>query len=67
MNYALCCIFLVVLVMQMKDTAAKGYGNRNLLNQKLCCQLFSYYLFIFLLFLNGVKNTTSFCSEKFYF
>ena len=66
MNYALCCIFLAVLVMQMKDTAAKGYGNRNLVNQKLCCQLFSYYLFIFLLFLNGVKNTTSFCSEKFY-
>lgn len=65
-DYAFCCIFLAVLVMQMKDTAAKGDRNRNLINQKLCCQLFSYYLFIFLLFLNGVKNTTFFCSEKFY-
>ncbi|CAH3190469.1 unnamed protein product [Porites lobata] len=35
MNYALCCIFLAVLVMQMKDTAAEGDGNRNLINQKL--------------------------------
>ena len=31
MNYALCCIFLAVLVMQMKDTTAEGDGTRNLL------------------------------------
>ena len=35
MNYALCCIFLAVLVMQMKDSAAEGDGTRNLINQKL--------------------------------
>ena len=40
MNYALCCIFLAVLVMQMKDTAAEGDGNRNLINQKLLLSVF---------------------------
>ena len=34
-NYALCFIFLAILVMQMKDTAAEGDGGRNLINQKL--------------------------------
>ena len=34
-NYALSFIFLAVLIMQMKDTAAEGDGNRNLINQKL--------------------------------
>ena len=31
-NYALCFIFLAFLVMQMKDTAAEGDDNRNLIN-----------------------------------
>ena len=34
-NYALCCIFLGILIMQMKDTAAEGDGHRNLINKKL--------------------------------
>ena len=39
-NYALCFIFLAILVMQMKDTAAEGDGNRNLINQKLLLSVF---------------------------
>jgi len=33
-NYGLCVIFLSMLIIQMKDTAAKADGNRNLINQK---------------------------------
>jgi len=39
-NYALCFIFLAILVMQMKDTAAEGDGSRNLINQKLLLSVF---------------------------
>ena len=39
-NYALCFIFLAVLIMQMKDTAAEGDGQRNLINQKLLLSVF---------------------------
>ncbi len=39
-NYALCCIFLAILIMQMKDTAAEGDGHRNLINQKLLLSVF---------------------------
>ena len=39
-NYALCFMFLAVLIMQMKDTAAAGDGHRNLINQKLLLSVF---------------------------
>ena len=39
-NYALCFVFLAVLIMQMKDTAAEGDGHRNLINQKLLLTVF---------------------------
>ena len=37
-NYALCFIFLAILIIQMKDTAADG--ERNLINQKLLLTVF---------------------------
>ena len=40
MNYGLCVIFLSVLIMQMKDTAAEADGHRNLINQKLLLSVF---------------------------
>ena len=39
-NYGLCFIFLSILIMQMKDTAAEADGNRNLINQKLLLTVF---------------------------
>lgn len=39
-KYSLCCIFLATLVVQMKDTAGEGDGNRNLINQKLFLSVF---------------------------
>ena len=48
MNYALCCIFLAVLVMQMKDTAAEGDENGNLINQKLLLStIFILFVYFF--------------------
>lgn len=40
MNYGLCFIFLAILILQMKDTAAEADGNRNLVNQKLLLAVF---------------------------
>ena len=40
MNYGLCMCFLTVLLLQMKDTAAQGDGDRNLINQKLLLSVF---------------------------
>ena len=39
-NYALCFIYLTLVVLQMKDTAAEGDGDRNLINQKLLLTIF---------------------------
>ena len=39
-NYALCLIFLTILILQLKDTAAVGDGERNLINQKLLLSVF---------------------------
>ena len=39
-NYALCCIFLTILILQMKDTSAEGDGERNLINKKLLLSVF---------------------------
>ena len=39
-NYAPSFIFLGVLIMQMRDTAAEGDGYRNLINQKLSLSVF---------------------------
>ena len=39
-NYGLCFIFLTILLLQMKDTAAKADGERNLMNQKLLLSVF---------------------------
>lgn len=39
-NYALCFIFLSILIMQMKDTASEADGKRNLINQKLLLTVF---------------------------
>ena len=39
-NYALCSIFLTLLVLQMKDTAKEADGERNLINQKLLLTIF---------------------------
>ena len=40
MNYGLCFIFLSILILQMKDTAAEADGNRNLVKQKLLLAVF---------------------------
>ncbi|KAL9977829.1 hypothetical protein ACROYT_G015281 [Oculina patagonica] len=39
-NYALCFIFLTILILQLKDTAAEADGERNLVNQKLLLSVF---------------------------
>ena len=39
-NYGLCFIFLTLLLLQMKDTAAEADGERNLINQKLLLSFF---------------------------
>ena len=39
-NYGLCCIFLTVILLQLKDTAAEADGDRNLINQKLLFSIF---------------------------
>ena len=39
-NYALCHIFLTILKLQLKDTAAEADGERNLVNQKLLLMVF---------------------------
>ena len=39
-NYGLCLIFLTLVILQLKDTAAEGDGDRNLINQKLLLQIF---------------------------
>ena len=39
-NYALCSIYLTIVVLQMKGTTAEGDGNRNLINQKLLLSIF---------------------------
>ena len=40
-NYALSYIFLSVLILQLKDTAAEADGKRNLINQKLLLSVFT--------------------------
>ena len=42
-NYALCFIFLAILVMRMKVTAAEGDDSRNLISQSSCCQSMGAY------------------------
>ena len=39
-NYALCYIFLTILIFQLKDTAAEADGERNLVNKKLLLSVF---------------------------
>jgi hypothetical protein len=39
-NYGMSCIFLSVVLLQLKDTAAEADGDRNLINQKLLLLLF---------------------------
>ena len=39
-NYAICFIYLTLVVLQLKDTAAEGDGDRNLINQKLLLAIF---------------------------
>ena len=39
-NYSLCNIFLTLVIMQLKDTAAEGDGDRNIINQKLLFSIF---------------------------
>lgn len=40
-NYGLCFIFLTILLLQMKDTAAEADGERMLINQKLLLSVFN--------------------------
>ena len=39
-NYALCFIFLTILILQLKDTAPEADGERNVINQKLLLSVF---------------------------
>lgn len=39
-NYGLCIVFLTILILQLKDTAKEGDGNRNLINQKILLSVF---------------------------
>ena len=39
-NYGLSCIYFTILLLQMKDTAKEADGGRNLINQKLCLNVF---------------------------
>ena len=39
-NYALCFIFLTILILLLKDTAAEADGEGNLINQKLLLSVF---------------------------
>lgn len=39
-THGLCFIFLTILLLQMKDTAAEADGERNLINQKLLLSIF---------------------------
>ena len=39
-NYGLCFIFLTILLLQMKNTAAEADGERNLIKQKLLMSVF---------------------------
>ena len=39
-NYAICFIYLTLVVLQLKDTAAEGDGDRNQINQKLLLAIF---------------------------
>jgi hypothetical protein len=39
-NYGTCCIFLTLLILQMKDTAREADGERNLVNQKMLLLVF---------------------------
>ena len=39
-NYALCVMFLTIVLLQLKDTAAEGDGDRNVINQKLLLSIF---------------------------
>ena len=40
MNYGMSCMFLAVVLLQLKDTAAEADGDRNLINQKLLLLIF---------------------------
>ena len=39
-NYALCFIFLTIMILQLKDTTKEGDGYRNLINQKMLLKIF---------------------------
>ncbi|XP_057307902.1 uncharacterized protein LOC130645814 [Hydractinia symbiolongicarpus] len=39
-NYGFCVIFLTILVLQLKDAAKEGDGNRTLINQKMLLNVF---------------------------
>ena len=40
-NYTLCFIYLTLVILQLKDTAAEGDGDRNIMNKKLLLSIFS--------------------------
>ena len=42
-NYGQCCIFLTILLLQLKDTTKEGGGDRNLINQKLMLTIFKSF------------------------
>lgn len=39
-NYGLCMMYLTIVLLQLKDTAAEGDGDRNFINQKLLLSIF---------------------------